>query len=80
MKEVIDRCATHRTKDHEILSGLLCLKAEILRLKTTLNNILAKHSGKSLEEIQKDSDRDFFMGGQEAKDYGLIDEIVETAK
>ena len=53
---------------------------EILRLKDTLNGILAKHSGKSIEEVQKDSDRDFFMGGQEAKDYGLIDEIVETAK
>lgn len=53
---------------------------EILRLKETLNGILAKHSGKTLEEVGKDSDRDFFMGGQEAKDYGLIDEIVETAK
>lgn len=53
---------------------------EILRLKTTLNGILAKHSGKTIDEVQNDSDRDFFMGGKEAKDYGLIDEIVETAK
>jgi ATP-dependent Clp protease protease subunit len=53
---------------------------EILSLKTTLCGILAKHSGKTIEEVQKDSDRDFFMGAQEAKDYGLIDEIVETSK
>ena len=53
---------------------------EILRLKDTLNGILSKHSGKPVEEVAKDSDRDFFMGAAEAKEYGLIDEIVETAK
>ena len=53
---------------------------EILRLKDTLNGILSKHSGKPVEEVAKDSDRDFFMGPAEAKEYGLIDEIVETAK
>ena len=53
---------------------------EILRLKSTLNGILAKHSGKPVEEVVRDSDRDFFMGAAEAKEYGLIDEIVESAK
>lgn len=53
---------------------------EILRLKSTLNGILAKHSGKPVEEVARDSDRDFFMGAAEAKEYGLIDEIVESAK
>ncbi len=53
---------------------------EILRLKTTLSDILAKHTGKTSEEVASDSDRDFFMGAQEALDYGLIDEIVATAK
>lgn len=53
---------------------------EILRLKETLNGILAKHSGKTLDELKNDSDRDFFMGAKEAKEYGLIDEIVETSK
>ena len=53
---------------------------EILRLKDTLNGILAKHSGKPVEEVAKDSDRDFFMGAAEAKEYGLIDEIVDSAK
>jgi len=53
---------------------------EILRLKETLNSILARHTGKDPAEVTKDSDRDFFMGPQEAKDYGLIDEIVQSAK
>lgn len=53
---------------------------EILRLKSALSNILAHHSGKTAEQVGKDSDRDFFMGPAEAKQYGLIDEIVETSK
>ncbi len=53
---------------------------EILRLKQTLSEILATHSGRSVDQVAKDSDRDFFMGSKEAKDYGLIDEIVQTAK
>jgi len=53
---------------------------EILRLKQTLSEILAKHSGRSAEQIGEESDRDFFMGAAEAKEYGLVDEIVETSK
>ena len=53
---------------------------EILRMKEEINNILAKHTGQSLDRIQKDSDRDFFMSAQEAKDYGLIDEVIVSAK
>jgi ATP-dependent Clp protease protease subunit len=49
---------------------------EILRNREMLNQILAQHSGKSIETIAKDTDRDFFMGAQEAKDYGLVDEIL----
>lgn len=53
---------------------------EILRLRQTLSEILGKHTGKSAEDVARDSDRDFFMGAAEAKAYGLIDEIVETSK
>ncbi|MCC6670249.1 MAG: ATP-dependent Clp protease proteolytic subunit [Planctomycetes bacterium] len=53
---------------------------EILRLRTTLSTILARHTNKPVDQVAKDSDRDFFMSAQEAKDYGLIDEIVETTK
>ena len=49
---------------------------EILRMKDTLNRILVKHSGKKLDQIQNDTDRDFFMSGQEAKKYGVIDHVI----
>jgi ATP-dependent Clp protease protease subunit len=49
---------------------------EILRLKAKLNEILMKHTGQQLERIEKDTDRDYFMGAGEAKEYGLIDEVV----
>jgi len=49
---------------------------EILRMKDTLNRILVRHTGKQLEQIQNDTDRDFFMSGQEAQDYGIIDHVI----
>jgi ATP-dependent Clp protease protease subunit len=53
---------------------------EILKLKETLNGILAHHTGQPLEKIQTDTDRDFFMSGEEAKTYGLVDEVISTVK
>ncbi len=50
---------------------------EILRLKDVLNGILATHSGKKFDEVVKDTDRDFFMSAAEAKEWGLIDNVVE---
>jgi ATP-dependent Clp protease protease subunit len=49
---------------------------EILRLREELNNILVHHTGQSVEKIHKDTDRDFYMTGPQAKDYGIIDEVV----
>ncbi|MGD9045153.1 MAG: ATP-dependent Clp endopeptidase proteolytic subunit ClpP [Desulfobacterales bacterium] len=49
---------------------------EILRMKDRLNQILVAHTGKELENIQKDTDRDFFMSGEEAKKYGIIDHVI----
>ena len=49
---------------------------EILRMKETLNQILVVHTGKDLERIQSDTDRDFFMTGQEAKEYGIVDHLI----
>jgi ATP-dependent Clp protease protease subunit len=49
---------------------------EILRMKETLNNILVVHTGKDLAHIQSDTDRDFFMTGQEAKEYGIVDHVI----
>lgn len=53
---------------------------EILRLKRYLNDILARHTGQPLERVERDVDRDFYMSSQEAKTYGLIDEVVESLK
>ena len=49
---------------------------EILRMKSKLNEILAKATGKTVKQIEKDSDRDFFMSADEAKSYGLIDDVI----
>ena len=51
---------------------------EILRLKEKLNEILSKHSGKKMSEVVKDTDRDHFMSAEEAKKWGLIDEVLGT--
>src|SRR5271154_6814031 len=53
---------------------------EILRLKDRLNQILAKHTGKSFESVGKDTDRDNFMSSEEAKNYGLVDQVVQSRK
>lgn len=51
---------------------------EILRLKDTLNQILAHHTGREMDVIQRDTDRDFFMSGQEAKEYGIVDHVIRN--
>jgi ATP-dependent Clp protease protease subunit len=49
---------------------------EVGRMKKLLNEILSERSGKSIQELEKDSDRDFFMSSDEAKEYGLIDDVI----
>jgi ATP-dependent Clp protease protease subunit len=49
---------------------------EILRMKDALNEILVNHTGKSVDEVQKDTDRDNFMSGAEAKSYGIVDHVI----
>ena len=51
---------------------------EVLRSKARLNEILAKHAGKDLKKVSKDTERDYFMTAQEAKDYGIVDEILTS--
>ncbi|GAA9669298.1 ATP-dependent Clp endopeptidase proteolytic subunit ClpP [Helicobacter pylori] len=63
--------AQGQASDIEIISN------EILRLKGLMNSILAQNSGQSLERIAKDTDRDFYMSAKEAKEYGLIDKVLE---
>lgn len=52
--------------------------AEIMRIKNEINNILAKHTGQPLEKIRVDTERDFYMTAEQAKEYGLIDKIVSS--
>ncbi|MCZ6173203.1 ATP-dependent Clp endopeptidase proteolytic subunit ClpP [Campylobacter ureolyticus] len=52
---------------------------EILRIKKTLNEILAKNTNQSIKKIEKDTDRDFFMSAAEAKEYGIIDKVLEKS-
>ena len=62
-----------------LLAGLI-QAAEIQRLKDSLNEILAEHTGQKLKKIVEDSDRDYFMSSEEAKDYGLVDDVVKSRK
>ena len=53
---------------------------EIMRVKKLLNEILAKHTGQPLTKIEKDTDRDFYMSAQEAVEYGIVDEVIDSKK
>lgn len=69
---------------HQVMGGMegqasdIKIRAErILKIKDNLNKIMSKHSGKKLEQVEKDTDRDNFMTAQEALTYGLIDKVIE---
>ncbi len=53
---------------------------EILRMRDKIEEILAKHTGQSLDKIKKDTDRDYFLSAEEAKEYGLVDEVIKGKK
>ena len=53
---------------------------EIMRMKARMNELMAKHTGQPLSKIEKDTDRDFFMTAEEARAYGLVDEVIEQRR
>jgi ATP-dependent Clp protease protease subunit len=61
-------------------SDILIQAEEISRMKQIIYAILVKHTGKDVKQIEKDADRDFFMSSEEARDYGLVDEVIESVK
>ncbi len=72
---------------HQIMGGVEGQASDIeisakhiLKLKDRLNHILVKHTGQKLDKIEKDTDRDYWMTAEEAKQYGIVDEIVKTKK
>ena len=72
---------------HQVLGGAEGPASDVeirvrymLRLKQRLNSIIAKHTGRGVEQVEKDCDRDNFMSAKEAKTYGLVDEVVQSRK
>ena len=70
---------------HQVMGGITGAAIEveitakqIVKIKDKLNKILAKHTGQPLERIEKDTDRDFYLSAPEAKEYGLIDEVIKV--
>ena len=61
-------------------SDIVIASKEILRWRKVLNEVLASHTGKTVEQIEKDSDRDYYMTSQEAKAYGIVDNVFESPK
>lgn len=53
---------------------------QIIKIKDKLNRIIAKHTGRPLKKVEKDSDRDFYLSADEAKEYGIIDQVIRTKK
>ena len=53
---------------------------EILRIRANLNELMAKHTGQALEKVERDTERDFWMGAQQAREYGIVDEIIYKHK
>ncbi len=61
-------------------SDIAIAAKEILRWRQTLNTTIARHTGKTADEVQKDSDRDYYLSAQEAKEYGLVDHVVQSTR
>ena len=61
-------------------SDIAIAAKEILRWRRTLNETIARHTGRTPEQVEKDSDRDYYMSAKEAKDYGLVDHVVESTR
>jgi ATP-dependent Clp protease protease subunit len=61
---------------HQPLGGMQGQATEILKTRERLNKILAERTGQPLEKIQHDTERDYFLSAEEAKDYGLVDQVI----
>ncbi len=72
---------------HQVAGGVTGQAAEIeitvkqiIKIKNKINKIIAEHTGQPLEKVEKDTDRDFYLSAEEAKEYGIIDEVIKTKK
>jgi ATP-dependent Clp protease protease subunit len=78
-------CLEHaRVMMHQVSAGFQGTAAdiyvqaeEIFRIKKIINDVLVRHTGQTLERIEKDTDRDYWMSGEQAKEYGVVDEVLK---
>ena len=81
-------CLEHaRVMIHQVSAGfqgtasdIYVQAEEIFRIKKILNDVLARHTGQPIEKLEKDTDRDFWMSGEQAKEYGIVDEVLSGKK
>src|SRR2546421_244293 len=83
--DIFSRLLKERIMIHQPLGGVqgqatdIDIQAkEILRMREELNRILVHHTGQSMDKIQRDTDRDFFMTAEQAKDYKIVDEVISS--
>ena len=62
------------------VSDIVIMTEEFMKAKVRLNDLLVKHTGQPLDKIEKDTDRNYFMSAEEAKNYGLIDKVYEFGR
>ena len=72
---------------HQVMGGVQGQASEIeitakqiLKIKASINQILSKHTGQPIDRVEKDTDRDYYLTAREAKEYGLIDEVIEATR
>jgi ATP-dependent Clp protease protease subunit len=61
-------------------ADIMIASKEILRWRQTLNGVIARHTGKTPEQVEKDSDRDYYLSAPEAKEYGIVDHVVASTR
>ena len=68
------------TRPASLAESGAAIEPEILRLREKINELLSHHTGKPLADIARDTDRDFYMSAEEARNYGLVDQVIMTQK
>ena len=67
-----------RTREFVVAADIEINAKQIIKIKESLNGIIAKHTGQPIDKIAHDTDRDFYLTAIEAKEYGIIDEVIKT--
>ena len=76
----ISSCAAAKWPSSRAAADIEIQAEEILHARKVLNDILSRHTGRPVEDVERDTDRDKFLSAEEARSYGLVDEVVESKK